>query len=528
MKLRVNGQEFDRQPAPGQCLRTYLRDLGWFAVRKGCDAGDCGACTVWFDGRPVHSCLVPAFRAENRDVTTLEGLASNGQLHPMQEAFLKAQAFQCGFCTSGMIMTCASLSEEDKKDLPFRLKGNLCRCTGYHAIEDAVRGHSVVDEDVAGRTCGSNIGSSFAEGLVRGHEHYTMDCAIDNVLHVKVVRSPHAHAKVLSIRQDAAKALPGVHLILTWEDVPRKPFTTAAHDDYHCDPDDTYLLDNVVRFKGQRVVAVYADTEAIAEEACRLIEIDYEVLPAVFDPEEAMKPGAPQLFPEGAEARIDDPEKNIFKHMESEIGDVAKGFEEADEIYEGEFFTQRVQHVHLETHGSIAWKSDDGRIHVRTDTQTPHLIQEKLAYVFSLDPRSLHVFSERVGGGFGAKQEMLTEDLCVLGVLKTGRPTKWEWTRGEEFIAGPGRHPYQMRVKLGARRDGTLTAIELRAVSNTGAYRNHAGEVLSAALTSPVLTYWLSEQEGDGLRGSHQRDSCGRIPRIRENPDDVCHRVCDR
>ena len=429
------------EPAPGQCLRTYLRDLGWFSVRKGCDAGDCGACTVWLDGRPVHSCLMPAFRAENRDVTTLEGLAADGPLHPMQEAFLKAQAFQCGFCTSGMIMTCASLSEEDKQDLPFRLKGNLCRCTGYRAIEDAVRGHTVVDEDVAGRTCGANIGSSFAEGLVRGQEHYTMDCAIDNVLHVKVVRSPHAHAKVLRIRQDAAKALPGVHLILTWEDVPRKPFTTAAHDDYHCDPDDTFLLDNVVRFKGQRVVAVYADTEAIAEEACRLIEIDYEVLPAVFDPEEAMKPGAPQLFPEGAEARIDDPEKNIFKHLESEVGDVAKGFAEADEIYEGDFFTQRVQHVHLETHGSIAWKSDDGRIHVRTDTQTPHLIKEKLAYVFSLDPRSLHVFSERVGGGFGAKQEMLTEDLCVLGVLKTGRPTKWEWTRGEEFIAGPGGIP---------------------------------------------------------------------------------------
>ncbi len=448
MKLRVNGQEFDQQPAPGQCLRTYLRDLGWLSVRKGCDAGDCGACTVWFDGRPVHSCLVPAFRAENRDVTTLEGLASEGQLHPMQEAFLQAQAFQCGFCTSGMIMTCASLGEEDKQDLPFRLKGNLCRCTGYHAIEDAVRGHSVVDEDVAGRTCGSNIGNSFAEGLVRGRAHYTMDCAIENLLHVKVVRSPHAHAKVLRIRQDAAQALPGVQLILTWEEVPRKPYTTAAHDDYHCDPDDTYVLDNVVRFRGQRVVAVYADTEAIAEEACRLIDVDYEVLPAVFDPAEAMQPGAPQLFPEGAEARIDDPEKNIFKRMESEVGDVAKGFAEADEIYEGEFITQRVQHVHLETHGSIAWKSDDGRIHVRTDTQTPHLIQEKLAYVFSLDPQSLHVFSERVGGGFGAKQEMLTEDLCVLGVLKTGRPTQWEWTRGEEFIAGPGRHPYQMRVKL--------------------------------------------------------------------------------
>lgn len=498
MKTQINGQPFDREPAPGQCLRTYLRELGWFSVRKGCDAGDCGACTVWLDGRPVHSCLVPAFRVDNRQVTTLEGLAPDGQLHPVQEAFQKAQAFQCGFCTSGMIMTCASLSEEDKKDLPFRLKGNLCRCTGYHAIEDAVRERTVVEQDVPGRTCGTSIGNAFAGGLVQGREQFTMDCANKDVLHVKVVRSPHAHAKVLKIRQQAARALPGVQLILTWEDVPRKPFTTAAHDDYHCDPDDTYLLDNVVRFKGQRVVAVYADTEAIAEEACRLIEIDYEVLPAVFDPDEAMQPGAPQLFPEESGRRIDDPQRNIFKRHEGEIGDVASGFSEADEVYEGEFFTQRVQHVHLETHGSIAWKSADGRIHIRTATQTPHLIQQKLAYVFSLDPQALHVFSERVGGGFGAKQEMLTEDLCVLGVLKTGRPTQWEWTRSEEFIAGPGRHPYRMRVKLGARRDGTLTAIELHAVSNTGAYRNHAGEVLSAALVSPVLTYSCPNKKGVG------------------------------
>lgn len=498
MKFQVNGQDFDQQPTPGQCLRTFLRELGWFSVRKGCDAGDCGACTVWIDGHPIHSCLVPAFRAEAREITTLEGLAAEGELHPMQQSFQQAQAFQCGFCTSGMIMTCASLSEEEKQDLPFRLKGNLCRCTGYRAIEDAVREKRIVAEDVAGHTCGSNIGTPFAAGLVRGEEHYTMDCAIENLLHVKVVRSPHAFARIVKIDHSAASNLPGVQLILTWEDVPRKPFTTAAHDDYHCDPDDTFLLDNVVRFKGQRVVTVYADSEAIAEQACRLIEIDYEVLPAVFDPEAAMQPGAPQLFPQGAEARIDDPEKNVYKQLESEVGNVARGFAEADEIYEGHYSTQRVQHAHLETHGSIAWQSDDGRIHVRTDTQTPHLIKEKLAYVLSLDPGSLHVFSERVGGGFGAKQEMLTEDLCVLGVLKTGRPTKWEWTRGEEFIAGPGRHPYQMRVKLGARRDGTLTAIELNAVSNTGAYRNHGGEVLSAALSSPVLSYWCPNKKGAG------------------------------
>src|SRR5262245_23664778 len=140
MAFNVNGKTFAREPRPGQCLRTFLRDLGWFGVKKGCDAGDCGACTVRIDGVPMHSCLVPAFRAEGKQVTTIEGLSGEDGLHPMQQAFVDAQGFQCGFCTAGMIMTAVGLSEEDREDLPFVLKGNLCRCTGYHSIEDAVRG----------------------------------------------------------------------------------------------------------------------------------------------------------------------------------------------------------------------------------------------------------------------------------------------------------------------------------------------------------------------------------------------------
>src|SRR5437867_4820445 len=163
MSFQVNGQTFTGEPAPGQCLRTFLRELGWFGVKKGCDAGDCGACTVWLDGMPVHSCLIPAFRAQGKHITTIEGLAGDGPLHPVQQAFIDAQGFQCGFCTAGQIMTVASLADEDKKNLPQALKGNLCRCTGYRSIEDAVRGVKLIEEPRAGAAFGCSVPAPASE-----------------------------------------------------------------------------------------------------------------------------------------------------------------------------------------------------------------------------------------------------------------------------------------------------------------------------------------------------------------------------
>jgi CO/xanthine dehydrogenase Mo-binding subunit/aerobic-type carbon monoxide dehydrogenase small subunit (CoxS/CutS family) len=499
MRFRINGKSFVAEPQPGQCLRTLLRSLGWLGVKKGCDAGDCGACTVWLDGKPVHSCLLPAFRAAGREVTTLQGLACDGQLHRMQQAFLDAQAFQCGFCAAGMILTAASLSEEAKKDLPFYLKGNLCRCTGYHAIEDAIRGIASVEPDQPGQACGASLANPRSQPIVTGNACYTMDVAMEGMLHLKVVRSPHAHARITAIRKEKALAVPGVHAVFSWEDVPRRPFTTACHNDFHVDPDDTYMLDNVARFVGQRIAAVVAETEAAAEEGCRQVEVDYEVLPAVFDPEEAMLPGAPQVHGgKDVASRIEDPAHNVFKKIQAETGDVAAGFAAADAVYEGTFALPRVQHAHMETHGTIAWRTGDGRIHVRTSTQTPHLTKIKLAYLFQLYPHQLHVFSEYVGGGFGAKQELLTEDLCVLAALKTGRPVKWEFTRSEQFTAATTRHPMKITIRLGAKQDGTLTAMQIHTVANTGAYGNHGGEVLASSLGSAMATYRCPNKKGTG------------------------------
>ncbi len=167
-KFEVNGRLYSAEPKPGQCLRTFLRDLEVFGVKKGCDAGDCGACTVWLDGKPFHSCLVPAFRGEGRKITTIEGLAPNGSLHPIQKAFHDAQAFQCGYCAAGMMMTAATFDESHREDLRHALKGNLCRCTGYRSIHDALHGKVNIEADVAGKSCGASLPNPFTDAILTG------------------------------------------------------------------------------------------------------------------------------------------------------------------------------------------------------------------------------------------------------------------------------------------------------------------------------------------------------------------------
>ncbi|WP_327184843.1 molybdopterin-dependent oxidoreductase [Streptomyces sp. NBC_01334] len=496
MTYLVNGRSFHEEPEPGQCLRTFLRALGHHGVKKGCDAGDCGACTVWLDGDPVHSCITPAFRADGREVTTIEGLGSPGDLHPMQRRFRDAPGFQCGFCTAGMIMTSATFTDAQKADLPRALKGNLCRCTGYRAIEDAVNGVVGVESAAPGKAVGRSVGAPAAEDVVTGRAEFTMDTRLDGMLHLKVLHSPHAHARIVSIDKSAALAVPGVRRVYTWQDVPRRRFTTAIHTDHLVDPDDTRILDDTVRFVGQRVVAVLADTVGAAEEGCRRTVVEYEVLPAVFEPLEAMTEGAPQLHGSD-DPFVRDPVHNILLELHTHIGDVDAGFAEADVIHEGTYFSPRVQHAHLETHGSIAWM-ENGRLNVRTSSQSPSIAKVKLAHLFALRPDRLRVFCKRVGGGFGGKQEVISEDLAALATLDTGRPVCFEYTREEEFTTASPRHPMTLTVRLGAKADGTLTAFQIRNVSNTGAYGNHGGETLYAG-GSAVMIYRCPNKRYDAF-----------------------------
>jgi putative selenate reductase molybdopterin-binding subunit len=503
MSFRVNGTLQDATPRPGQCLRTLLRELGWFGVKKGCDAGDCGACTVLLDGEPVHSCVTPAFRAEGREVLTVEGLAgADGGPHPVQRGFLAAQGFQCGFCTPGMVMTAASLDGEQRRNLAAAMKGNLCRCTGYRAIEDAIRGiaHAEAHTDETGSPFGRSLPAPDGPEVVSGAARYTVDAAPPpGLLHLKLLRSPHAHARVLSVDAAAALAVPGVHSVLTAADAPRRLFSTARHEDPRDDPDDTRILDDVVRFHGQRVAAVLADTEAAAEAGCRAVRVQYETLPAVFDPEEAMRPGAPRLHGDkGPDSRIHDPRRNIVAAVGMASGDVAAGFAAAEVVHEATYTAQRIQHAALETHAATGWLDEAGRLVLRSSTQTPFLTKRALCDLFDLPAERVRVFCERLGGGFGGKQEMLVEDIVALAVLRTGRPVRLEFTREEQFTAASTRHPMRVTVRLGATRDGTLTAMEMRVLSNTGAYGNHGGAVLHHGCGESVGVYRCLNKRVEG------------------------------
>jgi putative selenate reductase molybdopterin-binding subunit len=497
----INGKKYEAAPRPGQCLRTFLRELGCLGVKKGCDAGDCGACTVHLDGKPVHSCLVPAHRAEEAQITTIEGLGSPEGVHPMQTAFLDAQGFQCGFCTAGLIMTAVALNQGQRRDLPAALKGNLCRCTGYRAIADAIAGKRHIERVEPGEATGRNLPAPGGLGVVTGRVRYTMDVPpkgeLAGLLHMKILRSPHPSARIRSIDTMDALALPGVAAVLTHVDAPARCFSTARHEMHTDDPDDTLVLDPLIRHVGQRVAAVVAETEAVAEAACRQIKVEYEILPAVFDPEEAMNPGAPVVHDKPNSSRIANPQRNIVAELHGHVGDVEKGFAEADVIHEGVYVSQRVQHAHLETHGAIGWLDGYGKLHIRTSSQTPFLTRDALCALFDLPSDRVRVFAERVGGGFGGKQEMITEDIVALAVFKTNRPVKLEYTRQEQFSASTSRHPMRITVKVGARRDGRLTALSMKMLSNTGAYGNHGPGVMFHGSGESVALYRCPNKQVD-------------------------------
>jgi CO/xanthine dehydrogenase Mo-binding subunit/aerobic-type carbon monoxide dehydrogenase small subunit (CoxS/CutS family) len=536
-RLLLNGAEAELGHDPGDSLLTALRSNRVTGPKRGCEAGDCGCCTVWVDGEAVQSCLFPTFRAAGRQVTTIEGLAATGShpagegLHPVQQALLEEEGYQCGYCTAGMIMTLASPGAGRCADPGEQTKGNVCRCTGWKSIERAMRAigrrrasvevtgdsdRENADEDVetvslGGTASAGGVGEAVPNrhgpAIVTGARSFTSDFHDDipgdrALLHVAAVRSPHAHAEVRHVDPSEALAAEGVVDVFWHEHVPRIPYTTACHPAKPRDAFDTYLLDRRVRFVGQRVAIVVGESVQAARRAAGLVRVDYEVLPAVTDPREALKDGAPVIHPETESSQIADPGRNLIGEITYRRGDVDGALATADELVELEVETPRQQHAHLEPHTATAWVEDngapDGLLVVRTSTQVPYLARRTLARALGRDEDSIRVFKPRVGGGFGNKQEVLCEDIVAFAALRLRRPVSWEFSRYEEFIATNTRHPMILTVRAGATREGRLTALSLDFLSNGGAYGNHSYDVLECGAFESLALYECDAKETHG------------------------------
>ncbi|MBU4224974.1 MAG: molybdopterin-dependent oxidoreductase [Chloroflexi bacterium] len=497
--LTINSVSHELTASPGESLLSALRRLGYHGVKFGDEHGLTGADTVLLDGKPVNVGLLLAAQAEGHFIVTIEGLGEHPEhgwkksegLHPIQQAFVETGAIQCGYCTPAQILAAKALLDKNpnpsEAEVREAIAGVLCRCTGYiKPVQAILRAATVMRREEVGKlvdweigkyeTVGKPVPKVDAVKLAQGKPAFAADIELRGMLSAKILRSPHAHARINKIDASKARALPGVAAVLTWQDIPRVVYSTAGQSDPIPGPLDSFSLDNKVRFVGDRVAFVAAETPEIAEQALRLIDVEYEVLPALLDPAKAMKPGAPILHdePEYVKFAVCDPQKNLAAEIRIDIGEVEKGFSTADEIFEAEYTVPKVQQAHIEPHVAVTYWDEDDRLVIRTSTQVPFHVRRMLAPVLGLPVKRIRVIKPRIGGGFGGKQEVLIEDVAAHLTIATGRPVIFEYSREEEFTASRSRHPMRIWMKTGVKKDGTITANEMRVLSDTGAYGCHA------------------------------------------------------
>ncbi len=510
--LHVNDQRHVVGVKPGRTLQKVLRDeLGLTGTKNGCEAGDCGACTVLMDGRAAASCLVLAVEAEGSRITTIEGLSQNGDLHPLQKSFIKHGALQCGFCTPGQIMSALALIEQNpdpsRDAIVAALGGNLCRCGSYSRIISAIqhwkefenveidtephagderdqeRDHSVV---------GHGVTRYDAPDKVSGRAFYTADIKLPGMIYGKILRSPIPHGLIRSVDTSRARRLPGVLAVITGEDVPDTWYGVSP-----ARYDEQVLAKERVRYLGDEVAAVAALDEDTALRALELIEVEYEELPAVFDPEEAMAPDAPLIHPEKPRYA-----ENINTRVEWDFGDVEKGFEEADHIREERFVGNRTYQSPIEPHAAIArWEHHGRKLTMWSSSQVPHYMQHMISRVFDIPMGDIRMIRPAVGGGFGAKAETTPLEFCAVILARmTGRPVMMKYTREEMFYHFRGRHKQYLDLKIGVKKDGTITAVRSKAILDGGAYTSFG--VITAYYAGAMLPtlYKFSNYSFEGLR----------------------------
>jgi len=491
----VNGDFHEVEVGRKTTLLQVLRDeFHLTGTKNGCGQGQCGACTVIVDGKAVRSCVYLAHRADGKRVETIEGLARDDELHPLQKAFIKHGAIQCGFCTPGMIMAAKALLDAEprprREDIYQALEWNLCRCTGYVRIIEAILaasgqrpevgkarlpkvfqavGHPLPRPDARAKVTGEAVfaadlypSTALRRGSGQGSGH-----RFEKMLHGKVLRSRYPHARVLRVEASKAKALPGVVAVLTADDVPGARNHGLLRNDW------PVLAYDKVRYMGDAVALVAAETEEIAEAALELIEVDYEPLPVVASAEAALAENAP-LVHEGG---------NVLKHLTFHRGDVEAAFAQADIVIENEYRTPAGDHSFLEPEAGVATVDDEGNVTVYVGSQIPFDDQRQIAASLDLPLEKVRVVQTKVGGAFGGKEDIHVQIHVALLAQATGRPVKLVFTRQESMIVHPKRHATVIRLKTGATQAGKLLAVQAHIVGDTGAYASLGESVMTRTAT---------------------------------------------
>lgn len=502
MKLEfvVNGKERSVDIAPGEMLSQVLRErLGLTGTKIGCGEMECGSCTVIVDGEAVLSCGYPALKAQGKEIRTIEGLGQNGNLHPLQEAFVKYGAVQCGFCIPGQIMSAAAILEKESDPsaaaIRYALKDTLCRCAGYPTILAAIQaaaqslrtGSQITEPNVPISQGELVVGRIYqrpdAIDKVTGKALFTDDYIFPDMLYARTLRAGVPHAILLKLDTHKAKQLEGVVAVLTAEDIPGE----NAHGVVIPDWPVMIAVGEKARYVGDAVAIVAAETAQIAEQALSLIEVEFDPLPIVRDPVEARNEDSP-LVHEGG---------NLLKHIKVRKGDLDEGFSEADLVVEQTYHTPTTEHAFMEPECSIARPTEDGRIEVYVGSQIPYADRDQIARSLDRAPDEIRVVGTVIGGGFGGKEDIAGQIHAALLAQVTGRPVKMLYDRHESLLVHPKRHATQIRVRLGVKDNGEFTAAETELYGDTGAYASLGEKVMSRATTHSTGPYIVPHVKAD-------------------------------
>ncbi|MBI5603191.1 MAG: molybdopterin-dependent oxidoreductase [Deltaproteobacteria bacterium] len=480
ISFRLNGVRRKVITDPQKKLLEVIRkDLKLVGTKEGCSEGYCGTCTVLLDGKATLACRVPVSKVQGRSVTTIEGLGTIDRPHPLQLAFARAGAIQCGFCTPGLILRSKALLDEnprpERPEIEKALQPHLCRCTGYQKIFEAVELAASVLRGETGPISLKTEGGLIGKPVVRidalekatGTALYADDIAVDGCCFMKVLRSPHPQARILKIDKREAGQAAGVVAVLTAEDVGGTNILKMAGDD------QPLLCKDKVRFIGDPVAAVVALSEGEALQALDLIQVVYEPLEPVLTPWEALREGAP---------KVHDDRGNLFFQQPIIFGEAGKGFAEADFTVEAKYTTQTVDHAYLEPDTGIAFIHENGQLVIISGSQNIHAHRKTIAGAIGLSIDQVRVIQPSMGGAFGGHLDVSVGGLLGLAAWKLKRPVKLVYTRKETFQATTKRHPFYLDLKIGAAKDGTFTGLQGEVLVDGGAYKSFSNSVTTRGL----------------------------------------------